>query len=253
MTVNPTEEKFDPDKYYEENVEPYIKSKGTQKMWNYFLDVMKKDYFIEVIRTLRLEYEIPDTGFNSEDGHCYRPPHNFKNEEKLRKEIIEKICKKYKLHNFDYSDVILDFIYYNQIHPVNELGACGLFRVSDVIEEKEDPFGELTQQSDDATYPIAIRISPYASQRDIVDFIKNKVIWKKEIEFLQNKYKDKGIKIGKIKTKNKNIQQRNSLILRNRKKPLKEIRKMLAQQKIFLDDGHISKIISLEKQARKEV
>jgi len=246
-------EGFEADKYYEENIESYIKSKGAQKMWNYFLDIMKKDYFIQTIKALRIKYDIPENGFDLEDGHYYRPPHNFEYDKEVREEVIEKICKKYNLHLFDYSDVILDFVYYNLTHPLYELGACGLFRVSDVIEEKKDPFGELTEQSDDTSYPIAIRISPYASQRDLIDFIKNKGIWKNEIEFLQNKYKDKDIKIGKVKSKNQDIQKRNEFIYKNSDKSLKEIRKMLAQQKIFLDDGHIGKIISLEKQKRKEV
>lgn len=246
-------DEFDADKYYKENVEPYIKSKGSQKMWNYFLDIMKKDYFIQTIKEIRVKYDIPENGFGLEDGYYYRPPHDFNHDKEVREEVIEKICKKYKLHLFDYSDVIMDFIYFNLTQPLYELGACGLFRVCDVLAEKEEPFGDFVQQSDDNFYPIAIRMSPYASQRDLIDFIKNKVIWKKEIEFLQYKYKSKDIKIGKVKSKKQDIQKRNEFIFQNSDKPLKAIRRLLAQQKIFLDDGHIAKIISLEKQKRKDV
>lgn len=45
MKMDKKEEEFDPDKYYEENVEPYIKSKGVQKVWNYFLEITKTDFF----------------------------------------------------------------------------------------------------------------------------------------------------------------------------------------------------------------
>ena len=69
----------------------------------------------------------------------------------------------------------------------------------------------------------------------------------------QETYRKKGIKIGKVKTKNKGIQERNDLIYKNKDKTLKEIRHILANKNMFLDDGHIAKIISLEKQKRKEV
>ncbi|KKR18345.1 MAG: hypothetical protein UU65_C0002G0220 [candidate division CPR2 bacterium GW2011_GWC1_41_48] len=247
-------------KEYEKIHQIYFDNKGFQKMWNYFLDITKKEYFNDVIKELRKKYEIPPNGYKPDEDGCYRfPPRNtifednFQKELALRNEIIEKICRKYQLHNFDFSDVVLRYVFYNYIELSNQLGACGLFIVSDVIKEKEDPFSEFVQQSDDMAYPIAIRISPYASQRDLIDFIKNKIVWKKEIEFLQNKYKDKNIKIGRVKAKNQSTQERNDFIYQNRDKTLKEVRELLADKNIFLDDGHIAKIISLEKQKRKEV
>jgi hypothetical protein len=238
---------------YEKAIESYTASKGAQKMWNYFLDVIKKDYFIKVVDELKTKYNIPKSGFEAANESYHFPPNNFKQERELRREIIERICKKYELHYFDYSEVILSYIYYNILRPVYEFGSCGLFLVSDVVAEIDDPFGELVQQSDNASYPIAIRISPYASQRDLIDFIKNKGIWQNQIEPLQKRYRQSNIKIGKIKTRKRKIQERNDFIYDQRQKPLKEIRSILAKQKIFLDDGHISKIISLERNRRKEV
>jgi len=246
-------------KEYEKIRQTYFDNKGFQKMWNYFLDITKKEYFNDVIKELRTKYEIPPEGYKLDKKGCYHFPlnsifrNNFQKEEELRNEIIEKICCKYQLHYFDFSEILLQYVFYNYIESSHELGSCGLFMVSDVIEEKEDPFSDFIQQSDDMAYPIAIRISPYASQRDLIDFIKNKIVWKKEIEFLQNKYKDKNIKIGRVKAKNQSIQERNDFIYENRHKSLKEIRELLADKNIFLDDGHIANIISLEKQKRKEV
>jgi len=186
-------------KNYQKIIETYIESKGTQKMWNYFLEITKKENFIEAIMEIRRKYKMPDNGFPNDDN-CYKlPPDNLSGGndciENIRDEIVNKICKKYKLHYFDYSEVLINFVCYNDFFPIYELGACGLFRISDVILEKEEPFGELFQQGDDMAYPIAIKISPYASQRDLIDFVKNKSVWKEQIEFLQNKYRDKNIKI----------------------------------------------------------
>ncbi len=243
------------DETFENIIESYLKSKSVQKMWNYFLEIIRKDFFIDTVQALRKKYNIPENGFETKDKSYTRPPRNVGHEQEksLRQEVVEKICKKYKLHYFDYSDIILDIIYYNYLHPIYGLGSGGLFWVSDIIEEKEEPFNEFIQQSDDDCYPVAIRISPYATQRDLIDFIKNKSIWKNEIEFSLKKYRDKNIQIGKVRRKKTNIQERNDLIYSNSHKPVKEIRKILAKQGNFLDDGHISKIVSLERKKRKEV
>ncbi|RJO60241.1 hypothetical protein C4544_05720 [candidate division WS5 bacterium] len=236
---------------YHEMARAYRDSKGSQKMWNYFMEVTKTEYFNDVIRNIRAKYNIPENGFETnEDGSYSLPPRGFKNESNLRQEIIDKICKKYQLHYFDFSDVLLSYIFYNKLDPLYDLGSCGLFTLSDVVEEKEEPFDELFQASDDMAYPIAIRISPYASQRDLIDFTK--VVWK-EIEAYQKQYRSKDIKIGKIKARNKATQERNDLIYKNRHESLKKIGELLADKDIFLDDGHIAKIRSLEKQRRKEL
>ncbi|MBU4299260.1 hypothetical protein KJ636_04415 [Patescibacteria group bacterium] len=52
----------DSKKFYKEELEPILKSKGTQKMWNYFLEVSKKDFFTKTIRKLRKKYKIPFNG-----------------------------------------------------------------------------------------------------------------------------------------------------------------------------------------------
>ena len=262
MNTEKKKEEFDPDKFYEENIEPYIKSKGFQKMWNYFLEITRTDYFKNVVRETREKYGIPADGFRPANDSYLIPPEDFNDSfrNQLRRDIIEKICKKYKLHAFDYADVIMTYVFYEHLlQPLNELGANGLFRVSDVPEEKEEPFSEETQESDDEAYPIAIRVSPYASQRDLIDFIKNKVIWEKEIGFLQNKYRDKKIRIGKVKTKNKEIQERNDFIYAHKDRPRKEIMKLLIamhkKNSILweLDEAEISKIISLENKRRMDV
>ncbi|MEK7569406.1 MAG: hypothetical protein AAB500_00730 [Patescibacteria group bacterium] len=256
----PIDPKFDPEKYYDENIKPYMESKGVAKMWNYFMEITKTDYFQNFIKEIRAKYGIPENGFKMHDEKIGIPAETIvlpreKNDE-LREEIIEKICKKYQLHYFDFYDVIEFYIYYNILRPLNDVGAMGLFRVSDVIDEKEEPFGKLFQDSDDMAYPIAIRISPYASQRDLIDFIENKVVWKNSIKFLQNKYRKDNIKIGKIKNKKQSVQERNDFIWQNRHLPRKQIMSLITDKFGYdrtVDYGYIGKIISLEKRKRKEL
>lgn len=240
----------------EEDLECYLKSRGVQKMWNYFLEITKTDYFRNFIREVRKKYGIPAKGLEPDYGYYMVPPDNMRLKlvDQLRNEIIEKICKKYRLHYFDYSDIVEFYVYYNKLSPLAMLDSGGLFRVADVVEEKEEPYGKLFEQSDDAAYPIAIRISPYASQRDLIDFIKNKVVWKKEIQILQEKYRDRGIGIGRFKSKKPQIQLRNDFIYRHRRLPRKKLMEMVNDKfKPPLDYGHINKIISLETKRRKDL
>ena len=252
------EDEFDPEVYYRENIEPYLKSRGVQKMWNYFIEITKTEYFQNFIKDIRQKYGIPINGFKMHNKEIGIPAETVvlskAQDEELKNEIITRICEKYRLHYFDYYDVIEFYIFYNILRPLNEIGACGLFRVSDVIDEKNEPFGELFQRSDDMAYPIAIMISPYASQRDLIDFIKNKVVWEKEIKFLQDKYKDDNVKIGKVKAKDEKIQKRNDFIYDHRDLPRKQIMSLVHKEfGVVLDYGHIAKIISLENQKRKEL
>lgn len=239
------------EQYYKDGEDYFSKSRSTQKMWNYFLYITEKDHYKKTISQLREKYGIPENGFKT--GRVFSsPPKGFTEYKKLHKEVADIICRKYHLHLADYAEVISEYILHNYLQPVSYYEACGLFLVSDILSDKEEGENSFTE-SDDIAYPIAIRISPYASQRDLIDYVTNKTVWKKEIEFLQKKYRDNTIKIGKIKRKNKTIQDRNLFIYQNRDKSIKEIRKLLAQKKIYLDDGHISKIISLENRKRKDV
>lgn len=250
------------DKYPEDfnnNIQSHKESKGSQKLWNYFLEITKKDYYKNLIVELREKYKIPKDGFKPDkDGFCHFPPlnsilyNNTAEENELRNEIIEKICKKYQLRWFDFSDVIMGYLFYNELSRLEDWGLYELCWIQNIVDEKKHPFEPSTQQDFDSAFPIAIRISPYASQRDIIDYIKNKENWE-IISANQKQYKDPNTKIGKVKSKKQSIQERNNLIFENKDKPLKEIRELLTDKDIFLDDGHISKIISLEKQTRKEV
>lgn len=99
-------------------------------------------------------------------------------------------------------------------------------------------------------YPISIKIHPEASQRDVIDFIKAN--WQ-AISQLQEDHRDPvqpAVKYGRIKVNQKN-QERNQLIYDNKDLPTNEIRHLLSERGWFLDDGHIRKIISLEKQKRE--
>ena len=253
-------------KAHEKRCEECFSTQGYKKLWAYFNEILKKDDVQKIIRELRAKFKIPQEGLRKcAEGKDYftTPPEtweSYPNKEKAYDEIKEewkKICKKYHLHYMDWYEILDHYLYYNEIHQIYHSNSYGLCLVEDIVFEKkerelekqEETYTGSFEESDDMAYPIAIRISPYASQRDIIDYVKKMYPTIKEH---QESYIDKSVKIGKVKRKDEKIQERNDFIYENRGKSIKQIRQLLAAKKIFLDDGHISKIISLEKQRRKE-
>jgi len=255
------------EKEYLKRIDKCYSAQGYKKLWAYFLDITQKRYFEELIKKARKDFKIPSKGFKpikvrNKINYIYPPEEweyrdNYAVKQKINK-IFKDICKKYDLHFIDWYQTIEHYLFYNKIQPIYSLNFANLCMVQDLIEEKEEIeskkeekfYDDFIEKNDDLSFPIVIRISPYASQRDIIDYVKRV---HSTINELQEKYIKKEIKIGKVRTKNKVIQKRNAFIYENKNKSLKEIRGLLSKRKIHLDDGLIAKIISLEKHKRKEV
>lgn len=98
------------------------------------------------------------------------------------------------------------------------------------------------------TNPIALLIPPYASIREITDFIQLNL---KNIQMAQVKYKLKRAKIEKTRRKNPRVKERDHFIFKNRLLPKKEIVTLVHEKyRDFLDYTYISKIIKKESRKR---
>jgi len=234
-------------------------TQGSKKINNYFSALIKSDYFNNFVDNSKKKYNIPKSGFDNAGEHLVPPKEweadtgkNSKYDNLINE--IENLCKEKKLLYFNSYTPIYNFIVYNKSIEMIEDDLCIIRDTGRGKEMLEDEEGKQIIEDfnglDNSIYPIAIKISPYASQRDIIDFVKK---YGRRIKEFQKMYKVDNIKIGRYKSKKIEIQKRNELIYSNKNKPLKKIRHILADKKIFLDDGHIAKIISLEKQKRKEV
>lgn len=117
----------------------------------------------------------------------------------------------------------------------------------------EDHYREMQKQLRDTakTHPIALLIHPYASQRDIIDYVKK--LFKHKIQPLQERYKDPKISLGKVRTKNQVVKQRNKFIFQNRNLPKKQITQLVAEKfGDILDYTYINKIITDEEKKISE-
>ena len=93
-------------------------------------------------------------------------------------------------------------------------------------------------------------LNPYASLRDILDWVKKNY---HDIQSLQNRYKNKNVKINRFRIRNKLLEERNDYIYKNREKRLNVLEIELEKLGYDLDQGSISKIISLESIRRRKV
>jgi|GEM_PF-2425681 len=211
-------------------------------------------------------------------NHLYWPENQFfiDNAEKgaflrgLNHAIID-LLKDFTISSSFFRLVTRHYIVFNQLflHEIREnfydnSNLCAVIDAKEILNEIisdksdldltdefiKDTYIQIMRTKTD-NYPIVIGLHSDASQRDIIDFVKKN--WPL-IEIRRLGYKKDG-KVGlrHAKTKiNTVVQERNRIIYENRKLATKEIRGILAEKQIFLDDGHIRKIISLEKEKREK-
>jgi hypothetical protein len=264
-------------KEYDMMVASYFESHAVRKMFNYFLEIVRRDYFNNFVKEIRKKYHIPLRGFKPKDKIYFYPPQEFFEEGEIlddgirvmpkdgiqsiafkklgeiRKEINEKVCAKYKLPTDAYCYVIEWYIYYDSINFWGDSPLEKNFGLVEVDKLENYTRKDLKNNQDDL-YPIIFKISPYASKNDLIDFVKNKFIWKNRVEPLQALYKNKNIEIGKFKTKDEKIQKRDDFIFEHQDLARRELMILLSNKMgIILDYGEINKIISLENKKRKEV
>lgn len=55
------------------NIENCYSTQGYKKLWNYFLEIVKSDYFQKRMRALRTLYHIPAEGFKHKSIHSTPP------------------------------------------------------------------------------------------------------------------------------------------------------------------------------------
>lgn len=240
------------------------RSSGMKKLSNYFTDLLKRDNFQNKIKAIKDKYKIPYEGLPYEGDKSDQMVDAFLDMENVEQEI-DNLATSFGLYDYSWHSFFGTYILFNRSsfkdYPYYALNF-------DLCHLEEYPNNELDEFTENSTeeeqnyeqerkirknkeFPVAIRISPYASERDIIDFIKKNF---SEIEAHQSMYRSDKIKIGKVKKKKSSIQERNDFIYANRNLPRKKIMMMVTDKfKETLDYGHIGKIISLETKKRKEV
>jgi hypothetical protein len=243
---------------WDEMIRRQFITKSHKKIANYFSELIKKKEFKDTIKELRKKYLIPPEGIKAKRMDRIIPPEGY--DYSLYRELLndlETLCRKYNLYPLDFKDLLEGHIFYNDLSfPFldNAFNLCRISNLKNLHQKdfKSDPsyISSEGQKDEDNYYPIGVEISPYASLRDILDYVE--AMYKPMIEPLQAYYRKEDVKIAKVRSRNPKVSLRNKFIYDHRGLPRKKIMELLSEKfKEPLDVGHIGKIISIETQRRK--
>ena len=237
-----------------------LDTQGYKKLWSYFFEVMRTEKFQKKIKSLRIDFDIPEKCFELQNNF---PPKNWKYrlDNPAWNKRIETICAEYDLHFSYWSNVIENYAFYNDLSLIfnSSYDLCFFIDVNNDLKKldlDEKRMAIKIKKSDDHHFPFAIRISPYASERDIIDFIKKN--FTTLIEPNQKRYFEnnsiKKVPIGKTKKKKFSIQERNDFLYKNQNLPKKDLMKIISEKyPPAIDYAYITNIISKENKKRKDV
>jgi len=240
------------------------RSSGMKKLSHYFTDLLKRDNFQGKIKSIKDKYKIPPEGLPWEGNKSDQMVDAFLSMDGVEEEI-DNLATSFGLYDYSWHSFLGTYLLFNRSnfkdYPYYAL-SFDLCHLEEYPNDELDEFIEKASKDEqdyeqerkvrkNKEFPVAIRISPYASERDIIDFIKKNF---SEIEAHQSTHRSDKIKIGKVKKKKPHIQERNDFIFAHRNLPRKKIMTMVTDKfQETLDYGHIGKIISLEIKRRKEV
>lgn len=226
-------------------------NKSQKKLVNYYSAVVRSDFFvnefIELRKKIGIELGKPETfkSYATFSGKWGGPGY-------YALKCYRQICERFDLRFWVWFPLFEEYLRTSKVRNYDNVLNSDLIYVEDVIFQNEIPaeYRDDFQEQYDLSYPVSLRISPFVSQGDIEDFVKR--YYKETIKPLQVKYRNKKLKIGRVREHKNRI--RDDFIYKNKHLSLKEISGLVKDKfNKDLDEGHIGKIISLERSRRKEL
>lgn len=227
------------------------------------------DYFQVAVRKLRSDHGIPQVGLARKGDRdqafkqiLFHPPKELKGGREAFREIrknIHLITEKVLLQFLELDGLLLYYLFYNERYysQLESLLSVALVRAVDIHRDAQEyvsvpeTYWSLRGESVPIR-PIALEIHPQASQRDILEYIKRHWL---DIEAMQASYLHNGVQFHKTRMRKKSTNKRDQIIWENRRLPIKNIKKLLAErgEDSSLDARHITRLIALEKERRKQL
>lgn len=256
-------------------------TRGEKKILLQFERFIETNTFRQEVERIRSLLKLPVNGIEPTEkdlknlSNRFRIPDNFpikklnNNEHPIRILNVEirKIINSLPIDSIYFSSLVRYYILFNKFFYDELKNFESRFHSENVCELEDaqeglpdgDPYFNIRaylemMETKLGRYPIALRIHPEASQRDIVEYIKKH--WP-EIKFYQDRHVDKNKKASFKNSKTKENpwkKERRDFIYKNRHLPLKEIMHLVTVKfgsARNIDCGHIGKIISLENKRRK--
>jgi len=197
---------------FEIDIDKTKETRGYKKIQNYLNGIVNESDFQKRIMRFRKKYKLPIRGLKNGEY-----PFDVVYRNDFREEL-DYYCLKELGLDHSWSMMIQDYIIYNNFNM--ELLGGSMFDISDLNFQLNETPPEIglksiisNLQEKVRTHPIAIFISPYASERDIIDYVQK--LYKTSIRTLQFDYKNPEIRIGKIRKRNQKVGERNKFIVSN--------------------------------------
>lgn len=230
------------------------------KMFNYISSLKEDSDFNDRVKDIRKKFSLPDDGFDKDldDELAFiskLPAYINEREEEIdfQKEV-SALTRQFDL-TLPWLEVIRGYVLYDDLFFSKVLPYIQIINMSEVLIEQEKHNSEVTldEGGDEIAinfmenitdgFPIAIFLSPYATGKDIIDYVKKR--YKTEIEPTQLKYRGNEVKIGKVRKRNQRIQERDAFICKHKNLPVIELVKRVHKQfGDILDYTYINKIIA---------
>ncbi len=229
--------------------------KGHAKIFNFFQHIIRKEEFLSDVQRVRKQFRIPSEGLDF-DPELLQGSFSFPSHLKLtvsQKEnflaLMTWLAEKNRMGVMENFKIPLAyFVLYDTVVLPEYYDLCAIQNMRSDKDEPVRRYGEILYS--DKTHPIALRISPNASQRDILDYVQYN--YKTQIKPLQRLYKEKTSELGEKRKKKSESLFVADFIWEYRTLPAKKIMELLADKhKIYRDMGEIDKIKSLERKNRK--
>ena len=232
-----------------------------EKMYLYLTSLASDQAFLARVAEIRERHGIPESGFENDLKDEFEFMNSLPktreskgNETDFQKDVYD-LGESFNA-SVGWLTNIRDYVFYNdffytKVSPLVEM--VDVLGLTDEIAEMDVDLYEEDEADENAvvrrvlnnltnSYPLAIFISPYATGRDIIDFIKKN---KTSIETLQNKHRDSGVRIGKVRKRKANVQERDLFICNNKHLSAKALMSKVNEKfGTQLDYDYVNKIIA---------
>lgn len=250
-------------------------NQSKKKLLNSLDHFVDSDYFQDGVLELRKKLKISKNGHKitkdvREAFEMYAFPVEFgiSLDSQEYQDIIKdlaKITDKFPIRDRSLELFFFAYLFYNEeiyeiLDGIIGTDLCGIVDMETYYEDTysflsdEETGAEIAQdllKEEFRDYPVAIKLNPNVSQRDLIDYIETN--WR-HINRKLSHYKIKESKLNKTKARDSVVKERNDFIYKRRNMPVEDLCKMV-NEKFHKDFGYqdIYKLISEERKRRREV
>ncbi len=234
-----------------------LKAAAQKKMRSYIFSLSTNDDFLNSIAQIREMFSLPQNGFvkDVEDELAFiraLPAHRDGrgNETDIQKEVYE-LALRFHL-TVPWLGSVMKYVLYDDFFPARIESLVQIVGTDALVEEQERRQDNNALHNIADAFPVGIFVSPYASQRDIVDYVKER--YSQEIEPLLVKHREKDSLIGRVRARSESIAVRDAFICKHKDLPASKLAHLVYEKYggKLLDYTYISKIIAKKcKQEKK--